>query len=130
MATRSNIGLEKEDGSVEFIYCHWDGYLEHNGAILQQYYNDREKVEKLLSCGDISALYPDVEKSLETAYDKNDAGTVLSSKEFWLSTLKSDYGIEYVYVFTKDNKWKVAYNEKDWFVTLLPFVEKHFDKAE
>jgi len=30
MATRSNIGIVNEDGSVTGIYCHWDGYPENN----------------------------------------------------------------------------------------------------
>ena len=29
MSTRSLIGYEKEDGTIEFVYCHCDGYPEH-----------------------------------------------------------------------------------------------------
>ncbi len=29
MATRSNIGIVNDNGSVTGIYCHWDGYPEH-----------------------------------------------------------------------------------------------------
>ena len=31
MATRSTIAMEQPDGRVMQIYCHWDGYLGHNG---------------------------------------------------------------------------------------------------
>jgi hypothetical protein len=37
------------------VYCHWDGYLEHNGYILQNFY-DTTKTNKLVSMGDISSL--------------------------------------------------------------------------
>lgn len=43
MSTRSTIGIRHEDGSVTKIYCHWDGYIEWNGAILQKYYNTADK---------------------------------------------------------------------------------------
>ena len=56
MATRSTIAIQREDGTVAQVYCHWDGYLEYNGAYLVQYYNTQEKVEELLSHGDISSL--------------------------------------------------------------------------
>ncbi len=37
MATRSTIALEFADGTVEQVYCHWDGYLDHNGALLRDH---------------------------------------------------------------------------------------------
>lgn len=58
MSTRSTIGIRHEDGSVTKIYCHWDGYIEHNGAILQRYYNTAEKIEPLLALGNLSVLGP------------------------------------------------------------------------
>lgn len=48
MGTRSNIGILYADGSVETIYCHWDGYFENNGLILYENYNSSELVKKLL----------------------------------------------------------------------------------
>lgn len=56
MSTRSAIGILSEDGRVLGVYCHWDGYLDHNGKILQHHYNSLSKVKKLLSYGNISAL--------------------------------------------------------------------------
>lgn len=58
MATRSTIGIKRSDRTVVKIYCHWDGYLEHNGAILQKYYNTADKVEELLKLGNLSCLGP------------------------------------------------------------------------
>lgn len=56
MATRSTITIKRADGTTTSIYCHWDGYIEHNGVILQLAYNTAEKVEKLLELGDLSSL--------------------------------------------------------------------------
>jgi hypothetical protein len=61
MGTRSTIALEYADGTVEQVYCHWDGYLEHNGKILQEHYTDPFKLQKLIEGGDMSTLHDDVE---------------------------------------------------------------------
>ena len=42
--------------TVRAVYCHWDGYLEHNGAILQKHYADSPKVNHLIAMGDLSSL--------------------------------------------------------------------------
>jgi hypothetical protein len=56
MATRSTIALEYADGTVDQVYCHWDGYLDHNGKILQQHWRDPYKVQKMMELGDLSSL--------------------------------------------------------------------------
>jgi len=56
MATRSNIGIVNEDGSVTGIYCHWDGYPEHNGKLLLKHYTDSERINGLMSLGSLSYL--------------------------------------------------------------------------
>jgi hypothetical protein len=56
MATRSRIAIENQDGTVTSIYCHFDGYIDGVGKILQENYNTREKMEQLIDLGDISSL--------------------------------------------------------------------------
>ena len=56
MATRSTIALEFADGTVEQVYCHWDGYLSNNGQILLQHYKDPFKVRDLIDGGAVSSL--------------------------------------------------------------------------
>jgi len=56
MGTRSTIALEYADGTVEQVYCHWDGYLSHNGLILQEHYSDPFKLQELIEQGSISSL--------------------------------------------------------------------------
>jgi len=79
MATRSTIAIEFADGTVEMVYCHWDGYLAHNGAILSKHYQDPFKLQKLIDLGDISSLGiaigeqhpfdPHFDEGLKEAYD-------------------------------------------------------------
>lgn len=54
MGTRSRIGVMHGD-NCKSVYCHWDGYLEHNGAILQAHY-DSAKANHLVALGDLSSL--------------------------------------------------------------------------
>ena len=60
MATRSTIALEYADGTVGQVYCHWDGYLDNNGKILFENYQDPFKVRSLMDLGDISSLGPEL----------------------------------------------------------------------
>jgi hypothetical protein len=54
MGTRSRIAVMH--GTVcKSVYCHWDGYLAHNGAILQEHY-DSSKANQLVALGDLSSL--------------------------------------------------------------------------
>ena len=58
MGTRSRIGVMH--GTVcKSVYCHWDGYLEHNGAILQEHY-DSARANNLVALGDLSSLKPEI----------------------------------------------------------------------
>jgi len=81
MGTRSMIGIENPNTkAVKAVYCHWDGYIEHNGAILNEHYAASPKVNNLIALGDISSLRPEIGEKhafsrLETpmdgdAYDK------------------------------------------------------------
>jgi hypothetical protein len=79
MGTRSTIALEFADGTVEQVYCHWDGYLDYNGRILQDHYSDPFKLRELIDLGDLSSLginigsqhpwSPHSDKDSKAAYD-------------------------------------------------------------
>lgn len=58
MGTRSRIAVMHGD-NCKSVYCHWDGYLEHNGAILQEHY-DSSKANHLVALGDLSSLRPNI----------------------------------------------------------------------
>ena len=58
MGTRSRIGV-MHGNKCKSVYCHFDGYLEHNGVILQEHY-DSAKANHLVALGDLSALRPEI----------------------------------------------------------------------
>ena len=128
MATRSRIAIEKEDGTVLSIYCHWDGYPSNNGKILQENYQDREKVEKLISLGSISSLAPEVDipegsdhsfntpdRNIVTAYHR-DRGEDLNQprvnghREGFVRSDVEEYG----YLFSKEGKWLFVNGHKTY----------------
>jgi hypothetical protein len=124
MATRSRIAIEKEDGTVESIYCHWDGYPEYNGRILVENYKDHEKVQALIDLGAISSLAPNVEADPDTRHTFNDpvGGVVVAYGRDRGETgvNKKSHGSvpdffngdieEYGYLFTQEGQWLV----KSW----------------
>jgi hypothetical protein len=68
MGTHSRIGVMHGD-KVKSVYCHWDGYLEHNGQVLAQYY-DSAKANNLVALGDMSTLRPQIgEKHAFSQFD-------------------------------------------------------------
>ena len=61
MGTRSMIAIQNPySKDIRAVYCHWDGYLEHNGAILQKHYSNSPKVNNLIALGDLSSLRPEI----------------------------------------------------------------------
>lgn len=56
MGTRSDIIVHRANGTWARIYCHWDGYLEHNGRILFDHYTSQADAELLVSQGNLSIL--------------------------------------------------------------------------
>jgi hypothetical protein len=56
MGTRSTIALEFADGTVQQVYCHWDGYLSGVGAELVSDYSDPFALRDLIDGGDMSSI--------------------------------------------------------------------------
>ena len=80
MGTRSTIALEFADGTVEQVYCHWDGYLSNNGQILARHYMDPFKVKELVALGGFSSLSATVAETAVTAYTQR--GEDISIEKF------------------------------------------------
>jgi hypothetical protein len=108
MATRSTIALEYADGTVGQIYCHWDGYLEHNGKILLNSYTDPYKVRELLNGGDTSTLDNTVEGC--DFYTKR--GEALNPQRMFKDFAEYQrevQGEEYNYILRRDGQWHVEF---------------------
>jgi hypothetical protein len=129
MSTRSLITIEQPDGTYRAIYCHCDGYLTHNGAMLLDHYKDRSKVQELLNLGDISLLAPNVNpepnKPHNFEYDKRQDGVVVAyqrdrgetncdAKIMSLDELFEQSWIEYFYIFDLKGEWKYYHYEQPY----------------
>lgn len=105
MSTRSYICIENEDKTLTGIYCHWDGYIEYNGTLLQGFYRDRQSVEELIKLGNISSLCPTVYQTKYEAYGGEDN----KAHAVELQDLLQNIMIEYIYVYGLDGKWRAYY---------------------
>jgi hypothetical protein len=111
MATRSYIGVRNLDASVDYIYCHFDGYPEGVGATLTKYYDNIDKVNALLKLGDLSVLgmflgeKHDFDKPVRgwcRAYGRDRGEENVSAKNGDYTKLIEDRNVDYVYVFDGD----------------------------
>jgi hypothetical protein len=95
MGTRSTIALEFADGTVEQVYCHWDGYLENNGKILSQHYMNPFKVKELVGLGGFSSLRPTIDETAETAYTQRgedlDVNRYMNADEYFDCPQQEEY---------------------------------------
>ena len=134
MGTRSRIGVMHGD-KLKSVYCHWDGYLEHNGRILQDHY-DSAKANHLVALGFISSLKEEIgEKHPFSGYDvtpnisyekykelygkmttffgrdRGDPDVDFTVDQSYDEFLSKDYDYEYYYIMN-DGVWYVgvAYN--------------------
>ena len=105
MSTRSNIVYDTGD-SVRAVYCHHDGYLDHNGRILFDHYNSEDKVEALIELGDFTSLKPTVEetreKTMRSVSFESDRG-FRTLDQYMHQVDGSD--IEYIYLWDKYMWW-------------------------
>lgn len=137
MATRSYIGIKNANGKIRAIYCHWDGYPDHNGAILKQHYKTEAEVNALIDLGDLNSLrkklapekewdepaymredekgtlvrhsYDTPQKDVTVAYHR-DRGEELESMTFYSENGFYNSGrrnVSYCYLF-KDGEWSYA----------------------
>lgn len=88
MATRSTIAMKTKDGKIKAIYCHWDGYVDHNGRILSNFYTDPAKVEELINLGDLSTLGSEIGQ--KHPFDRNYDEPELKLTEDWCMAYHRD----------------------------------------
>jgi hypothetical protein len=134
MGTRSTIALEFADGTVEQVYCHWDGYLEHNGKILQEHYSDPFKLRDLIDLGDMSSLGERIgtqhafEKAPEgecTFYkrDRNEDGCGKKSFVDFQHYLVNHQYEEYEYILRRDGNWYVKCHDEPYALLTEAFIQ-------
>ena len=118
MATRSTIAIQLENGSINQVYCHWDGYLSNNGKILMEYYNNAEIIKYLISKGSISILAKNINHNKDSKHEFNSPQKDVcvfyhrdGNEELYIDSFEnfeeySENGNfeEFNYIF-KDNEW-------------------------
>ena len=147
MGTRSTIALEFADGSVEQVYCHWDGYLAYNGQLLAEHYSNPFVLRDLIDLGDISSLKPTIgtkhafshfgtemdQKEYEalygnmtTFYGRDRGETGVDSKkfvDFQHYLVKHQYE-EYEYILRKDGNWYVKQHDNEYELLVLALIKE------
>lgn len=150
MATRSTIALEYADGTVGQVYCHWDGYLDNNGRILQAHYTDPFKLQELIDLGDLSSLRPNVGTQHPFSYigemdsaeydklygdmctfygrDRGESNTQAKQFKNFEDYVENHQYEEYEYILRKDGQWYVDQYGKGY--TLLKEAIECLDAEE
>jgi hypothetical protein len=136
MATRSNIGIVNEDGSITAIYCHWDGYPEYVGKMLLNHYNNDDIVNGLMNLGNLSILdeklystdihtFNEPEDGVCVAYgrDRGDTGSDSMTFEDLGEYEHFGSGVDYQYLFD-NGKWMYRSTYKGGWSDLTPEICK------
>jgi len=117
MATRSNIAYKTAEGKIRSVYCHWDGYPEHNGKILMDHYTDQAKIEALIELGSISSLGTELG-------EKQDFDDRSTQKDEWTLAYHRDRGEQLVVSEYEDvpswvadmEEYAYLWNGQEWIV--------------
>ena len=110
MGTRSRIGVMHGD-LVKSVYCHWDGYIAHNGKILNENYTSAQANE-LVALGDLSSLRPTI--GVEHAFSHYDTEMKQEDYEALYGNMTTFYGRDRG---EKNTEFKVAH-------TFVEFLEQ------
>ena len=147
MATRSLIGMESKDDKIQYIYCHWDGYVvEGVGQCLLEYFKDRSKVQDLLALGEISSLGGRLTKDADPVDGYNgaeitwayhrDSGEVLNRREpvkdrdAFIAKAK-DIGTDCNYIFDANCEWLYKGTKTDKpFVRVEDFINEYKERKQ
>jgi hypothetical protein len=152
MATRSTIALEFADGTVQQVYCHWDGYLSNNGVLLQNYYSDPYKLRDLIDLGDVSSLkqyigtahafsqfetdmssedYDKLYGEMTTFYgrDRGEKGTDARKFADFADYVENFAHEEYAYILRTDGLWYVKQYSKDFEPLIAAIAKEQLEEA-
>ena len=111
MATRSLIGMNLDKGITKIIYCHWDGYPEHNGQLLVNNYNSPSAVFDLMELGDLSSLDVTLDQCKAYHRDRNEPWGMVEPRDINTSELDvvaNNYGVDYVYIYNNEYEWECS----------------------
>ena len=141
MSTRSMIAKRDNDGRIQAVYCHGDGYPSHNGRILFEHYQDTEKIDELIKHGSLSVLganigtrwawndyinrtieqrYNEFEKRNQCIFyhrDRNDSVSYCRAKQYQNTEtfLQQSNHVNFCYIFDMPtNNWHMVEKRRDY----------------
>ncbi len=106
MSTRALIGKKNDDGTIDAIYLHRDGYPEHAHTVLGEHYASDTKADELLGFGDCLDLAPTVASSVFFSRDRGEAIADVKPQRLGGSAFLAA-AFEYRHVYLWDgSEWK------------------------
>ena len=109
MATRSLIGMNLDNGITKIIYCHWDGYPDHNGRLLVDNYNTPAAITALMELGDLSSLEATLDTCTAYHRDRKEPWSTVEPRDINTSeliTVGKEYGVDYIYTYNENYEWE------------------------
>ena len=109
--TGSLIAKQIGPDAYRTIFCQIEGHLESQGDMLVKHFDTPEKVDELLSLGDLYVLYPQLtpDPARKHSMDERQQNVTVAYQRDWGET-DMDAQIhtleEFVYIFDLDHKWK------------------------
>lgn len=110
MSTRSTIAIEHADGTVKKVYCHYDGYISHNGKILAEQYSMRHHWNDLCYGKDIRGFDMKDGAATPSRFDRECDEPMFPDKypDYAAYVASIDHLFhEFNYIMRKDNKMEV-----------------------
>lgn len=120
MSTRSDIIVHLKSGKWHRIYCHYDGYIDHNGKILAKSYRTQTMAEKLVKEGDLSSLADRCNKPKGHSFDRRVEGyCVYYGRDRGEKDVAGKIGDSLAEVWPEKDSWTeftYVWDEGHWFV--------------
>lgn len=125
MSTNAYIGMVTDEGTIRYIYSHWDGYLSGVGNTLLENYNTTAQVQELLENGDVSVLEDSIGTSEFYHRDRGEPFNEVAAQE---TDDLYDLANEFNYVWT-GSEWLVDQGRTGWF-KLAYLIEAEIEHPE
>ena len=109
MATCSTIAILNAGGSIDAIYCHWDGYPSNNGALLLEHYNSEDKIRELIALGSLSSLHerPNPTTGVQHSFENPESGVTIAYHRDRGEKLQINR-------YSCESEWKMQRNREQW----------------
>jgi hypothetical protein len=118
MATRSTIAIEHDNGNIQQVYCHVDGYLDGNGETLRDHYSTHAALQELINLGDMSGLEKSIDKCIFYGRDRGEPDTAARNYQHYDDYLDNGGFEEFNYILRQDGVWYVDRGESGKFIPL------------